>query len=80
MARIRGRPVGIDRYGGAGALDRLRHHPAGNVAIVFTVFLALCVVVALLAPRTSGSAIGEHPDSDAGDPRPSASWRWASGC
>ena len=52
MARIEaGGPPGIDRYGGAGALDRLRHHPAGNVVIVFAVFLALCVVVALLAPQ-----------------------------
>ena len=40
----------VDRYAGASALDRLRHHPAGNVIIVFAVFLAACVIFSLLFP------------------------------
>ena len=40
----------IDRYAGARPLDRLRHHPAGNVIIVFAVFLTACVIVSLLIP------------------------------
>ena len=40
----------VDRYAGASALDRLRHYPAGNVIIVFAVFLAACVIFSLLFP------------------------------
>ena len=40
----------LDRYAGASALDRIRAHPAGNVIIVFLVFLAVCVIVALWNP------------------------------
>ena len=40
----------LDRYAGASVLDRIRAHPAGNVIIVFLVFLAVCVIVALWNP------------------------------
>ena len=42
--------TGIDRYAGASILDRFRAHPAGNVIIVFLVFLAVCVIISLLYP------------------------------
>ena len=42
--------LAVDRYAGASALDRLRRHPAGNVIIVFAVFLAACVIFSLLFP------------------------------
>ena len=40
----------IDRYAGANLLDRFRAHPAGNVIIVFLVFLVVCVIISLLYP------------------------------
>ena len=42
--------TGVDRYAGANVLDRFRAHPAGNVIIVFLVFLAVCVIISLLYP------------------------------
>ncbi len=42
--------TGVDRYAGASILDRFRAHPAGNVIIVFLVFLAVCVIISLLYP------------------------------
>jgi simple sugar transport system permease protein len=42
--------TGVDRYAGASVLDRFRAHPAGNVIIVFLVFLAVCVIISLLYP------------------------------
>jgi len=50
MASADSRGAAVDRYAGAGAFDRLRKHPAGNVVIVFAVFFAACVVVSLLFP------------------------------
>ena len=39
-----------ERYADRGLWDRLRRHPAGNVAIVFSVFLAVCIIVGLSIP------------------------------
>ncbi len=39
-----------ERYAARGPWERLRYHPAGNVVIVFSVFLAACVVVSLSVP------------------------------
>ena len=39
-----------ERYADRGLWDRLRRHPAGNVVIVFSVFLAACVIVSLSIP------------------------------
>ena len=39
-----------DRYAGASVFDRFRAHPAGNVVLVFLVFLAVCVIVSLSIP------------------------------
>ena len=41
---------GAARYAGRGPWERLRLHPAGNVAIVFCAFLASCIVVGLAIP------------------------------
>jgi simple sugar transport system permease protein len=40
------------RYRKIGLLDRIRSHPAGPVAIVFTVLLILCVLYALANPTS----------------------------
>ena len=38
------------RYAGAGLWEQLRRHPAGNVLIVFSLFLLACVIVGLSIP------------------------------
>ena len=39
------------RYSERSLTDRLRAHPAGNVAVVFTVALLLCIAFGLLFPN-----------------------------
>ncbi len=50
MMRLGSDTVADERYEARGPWDRLRRHPAGNVVIVFSVFLAACVVVSLSVP------------------------------
>ena len=42
--------VAADRYAGANLWDRLRRYPAGNVIVVFVVFLVAAVAVGLIFP------------------------------
>ncbi len=50
MAEFGRRNTARDRYAGASVFDRFRAHPAGNVVLVFLVFLAVCVIVSLSIP------------------------------
>ena len=50
MAESKSGCTAQNRYAGAGVLDRIRAHPAGSVILVFLVFLAVCVIVALWNP------------------------------